>query len=50
MERAWRAPPGQPIGRVGPAVPVGGGFALVRASHRRLVAGSPAAGFELGCC
>ena len=25
-------------------------FALVRLAHRRLVAGSPAAGFALGCC
>lgn len=29
---------------------MGKAFALVRLAHRRLAAGSPAAGFELGCC
>ncbi|MFC5579343.1 hypothetical protein ACFPOA_15125 [Lysobacter niabensis] len=36
--------------RAGRPVAVGKAFALVRLAHRRLVAGSPAAGFELGCC
>ena len=35
--------------RAGRPVAMGNGFALVRLAHRRLVAGSPAAGFELGC-
>ena len=47
--------PGRGIGsthraRAGRPVTVGKAFALVRVAHRRLVAGSPAAGFELGCC
>ena len=36
--------------RAGRPVAMGKGFALVRLAHRRLVAGSPAAGFVLGCC
>ena len=36
--------------RAGRPVAMGGAFALVRLAHRRLVAGSPAAGFVLGCC
>jgi len=36
--------------RSGRPAAMGKAFALVRPTHRRLAAGSPAAGFELGCC